>query len=137
MPAPFISRQRVYFDMMDPAGTVHNAVFLSLFERARTDYWKSIGVTYSPEGFDYPFLVARNEVNYRKPIRTAQEVTVSVAISKIGRSSVTFVHEIYDAEEALCAEGATVIVRIDPDTGMSRPWSDRFREMVAGILAED
>src|SRR5258706_11672405 len=105
-PAPFLSRQRAYFDMMDPAGTVHNAVFLCFFERARTDFWQSLGMGYSAENlFDYPFLVARNEVNYRIAIRSDQKITVTVAVSNLGRTSVTFAHEVFEESGQLCADG--------------------------------
>jgi acyl-CoA thioester hydrolase len=137
MRKPFISRQRVHFDMMDPAGTVHNSIFLIFFERARTDYWNTLNVTYGSEDFDYPYLVARNEVNYRKALRTDQEITVTVAVSRLGKSSITFAHELYDAVGDLSADGGTVIVRIDPETGRSRPWTDRFRKMIAGIRTDE
>jgi len=121
--------------MMDPAGTVHNAEFLCFFERARTDFWKTLGAGYTADGlFDYPFLVARNEVNYRRAIRSDQEITVTVAVSNLGRTSVTFAHEVYDEEGVLSADGSTVIVRIAADSNRPIPWSDRFRELVKPIL---
>src|SRR5262249_26728425 len=130
---PFVSKQRVHFDMIDQMGTVHNAVYLVLFERARTDYWQSLGVGYGEPGLDWPYLVARNEVNYRKALTTDQITEVTVAVSRLGNSSITFYHEIYDAEGKLSADGSTVIVRINPETRKSMPWSEEFHKLVEPI----
>ena len=60
--------------------------------------------------------------------------TVNVAVSNLGRTSVTFAHEVYDQDGNLSADGSTVIVRIDGETRRPIPWSDRFRELVRPIL---
>ena len=130
---PYVSKQRVYFDMIDQMGIVHNAAYLLLFERARTDYWQSLGTGYGEPGLDWPYLVARNEINYRTAIRTDQITDVTVAISRIGTSSVTFAHEIYDAKGTLCADGATVLVRIHDEMRSPIPWSEEFHRLVAPI----
>src|SRR5690348_3371898 len=113
---PFISRQRVHFDMLDLLGMLHNAAYLLLFERARTDFWRAHGLSKSVEGFDWPYFVARNEIDYRAPITTEQDVTVTVWVSALGRSSVTFAHEISTYEDLLVAEGKSVLVRVDATT---------------------
>src|SRR6266536_281248 len=112
MNAPFISRQRVNWDMLDLMGVLHNAAYLLLFERARTDLWRSLGTMYGGEGMDWPYLVVRNEVNYRAMIDSDQEVSVTVAISRIGNSSVSFAHSIFRDDGTLAADGSTVIARI-------------------------
>lgn len=127
-PVPFISRQRVYWDMLDLLGVLHNAAYILLFERARTDFWRSLGIAgYGAEGMDWPYLVARNEVNYRDAVRTEQEVAVYVWIAALGRSSLTFGHAVYSEDGALVADGRTVIVRIDAETRRPTPWSEAFR----------
>lgn len=130
---PFVSRQRVYFDMLDLMGMLHNVAYLLLFERARTDYWRSTGVAYGEEGFDWPYVVARNEIDYRASIHTECEVDVSVAVEAIGRTSITFVHTISMLDGAPAARGRCVIVRIDPVSGTPIPWTNAFRRIVAPI----
>jgi YbgC/YbaW family acyl-CoA thioester hydrolase len=95
---PFVSRQRVHFDMLDLLGMLHNAAYLLLFERARTDFWRAHGLSKNVEGLDWPYYVARNEIDYRAPITTEQEVSVTVWVSGMGRSSVTFAHEVFTEE---------------------------------------
>jgi acyl-CoA thioester hydrolase len=133
---PFVSKQRVHFDMIDQMGIVHNAAYLLLFERARTDYWQSLGVGYGAPGLDWPYLVARNEINYRAALTTDQITEVTVAVSRLGSTSVTFAHEIYDAQGKLCADGGTVIVRVHPDTWRPFPWSKEFHRLVAAIRTD-
>jgi len=130
---PFVSRQQVHFDMLDRLGVLHNAVYLLLFERARTEFWHSRGVGYGLPGLDWPYLVVRNEVNYRNAIVHEQEITVTVAVRDLGLTSVAFAHEVRDSTGRLCADGATVIVRVDAETRRPVPWSAAFRELIRPI----
>jgi acyl-CoA thioesterase FadM len=41
-----------------------------LFERAQTDFWRAHGLSKNVEGLDWPYYVARNEIDYRAPITT-------------------------------------------------------------------
>ncbi len=130
-PTPFLSVQRVHFDMLDALGMLHNAAFLVLFERARFDLWAHLKVTLDAEHFDWPYFVARNEVDYKAPVWAAQDVTVSVAVARMGRSSLTFAHAVRDASGALAAEGRAILVRVDGQSGRPLPWSDWVRELLA------
>jgi acyl-CoA thioester hydrolase len=116
--------------MLDLLGVLHNAAYLLLFERARTDFWQAHGAGYSAETLDWPYLVVRNEINYRAPIRSDQTVDVTVSVAKLGNSSITFAHEVFAKDGELAAEGQTVIVRIDAQTSRPTAWSDRFRGLV-------
>jgi acyl-CoA thioester hydrolase len=128
----FISRQQVRWDMMDPLGVLHNAVYLLLFERARTDFWRALGIDgYGAEGLDWPFYVVRNEINYRASINREQELEVTVRIARMGTSSLTFAHTVRTQDGRLSADGQTVIVRTDPLTQRPIPWSDAFRRLHA------
>jgi len=114
--------------MLDLMGMLHNAAYPLLFERARTEFWRALGFgTYGDETFDWPYVVARNEVNYRMAIRSAGVVDVTVFVESIGRSSLTIGHEVSCAG-LLAADGRTVLVRIDPTTNQPIPWSDSLRQ---------
>ncbi len=132
--APFVSRQRIRFDMMDPLHHVNNVVYILLFERDRFDLWRVHGFGPDAPGFDWPYVVARNEIDYRAAIETEQYVTVTAAVTTIGRSSVTFAHAIYRQDGVLAAEGQTVLVRVDAQTRLPIPWSDTFRALIAPYL---
>jgi len=129
---PYISRQRVFWDQLDFLGVLHNAAYILLFERARTDFWRSLGINgYGEEGLDWPYFVVRNEINYRLPITAEEEITVSVWVLSLGASSITFSHQVSRADGQLSADGETVIVRVDAETQRPTPWSESFRKLVA------
>jgi acyl-CoA thioester hydrolase len=117
--------------MLGLLGILHNAAYLLLFERARVDYWRSCGVGLGSESPDWPAQLARNEINYRKAVTTAQEVEVAVWTERIGRSSATFRHEMIGADGVVHADGLCVVVRVDGETGLPIPWSDEFRVRMA------
>lgn len=131
MQKPFISRQKIYFDMLDMLGVLHNARYLLLFERARFDFWQAHGLEIGSPGLDWPYYVVRNEIDYRAPITRIQEVTVTLSVAELGRSSVTLAHEVFQEDGTLAAEGHTTLVRVDPETQRSVPWSDDFRALLA------
>ena len=125
----FTSRQTVYWDMLDLMGILHNAAYPLLFERARTEFWRSLGYGgYGDPEFDWPYVVARNEVNYRVPIQKDEVIDVTVFVEAIGRTSLTMGHEVLRADGVISADGRTVIVRIDPDTNEPIPWTDELRQ---------
>jgi acyl-CoA thioester hydrolase len=135
--APFLSRQKIYFDMLDMLGVLHNARYLLLFERARFDYWQANGLEIGKPGLDWPYYVVRNEINYRAPITRIQEVTVTLRVAELGRSSVTLAHQILQNDGTLAADGRTTLVRVDPETKRAIPWSDGFRAILAAIHLPD
>jgi acyl-CoA thioester hydrolase len=125
----FTSKQTVHWDMLDLMGILHNAAYPLLFERARTEFWRSLGFgRYGDPEFDWPYLVARNEVNYRAPITKDEVVDVKVFVEAIGRTSMTIGHEVYREDGVLSADGRTVLVRIDPTSSKPIPWSDSLRQ---------
>jgi acyl-CoA thioester hydrolase len=130
----FISKQTVYWDMLDLLGVLHNARYVVMFERARFDFWSNLGVGPEAPGFDWPYVVARNEVNYKSAIRTEQEVAVTVRIQQIRNSSVTFEHSVVDEHGVVSADGTTTLVRVDAETYRPVSWSDRFRTMVGPYI---
>lgn len=128
---PFVSRQRIYFDMLDSLGVMHNSRYLLLFERARFDLWHANGLALGAEGLDFPYYVVRNEINYRAPITRLQEVTVEVIVEHLGTTSVILAHQVFDETGICVADGKTVLVRVDPETQRPTAWSEGFRALLS------
>ena len=128
----FVDVQRIYWDQLDLLGVLHNAAYPALFERARTAFWRSLGIDgYQDKDLDFPYYVVRNEINYLMPLTSEQEIRVRVFVEKIGRTSLTFGHDIFDNAHNQVSVGSTTIVRIDPETKAPIPWSDNMRRMLA------
>jgi acyl-CoA thioester hydrolase len=134
---PYIGTQHIYFDMLDMMGILHNAAYVTVFERARTAMWAQHGFGYGTESFDWPYLVARNEINYRAPIRSEEDVRVIIWVKRIGTASITFAHAMYNREGTLVADSQSVLVRVDMNTGASIPWSQSFRTLVEPLVMTD
>ena len=78
--SPFQIQVRVYYEDVDVGGVVYYANYLRYFERARSDWLRSLGVNQermaAVEGLG--FVVARAEVDYRSGARLDDLLTVTV-----------------------------------------------------------
>jgi acyl-CoA thioester hydrolase len=122
--------------MLDALHMLHNAAYIVLFERARLEMRMSLMEQYGEEVFDWPFYVARNEIDYITAIYKPQVVSVEVVIAQIGRTSTTFHQRIRMPDGSIAAEGMTVLVRVDAETRRPVPWSETYRERVAPYIGE-
>ncbi|MCL4314648.1 MAG: acyl-CoA thioesterase [Candidatus Thermoplasmatota archaeon] len=105
-----LSLQLRYTDF-DDQGVLNNAVYLTLFELARIEMFKtSLGERVN----DYRFLIAHVEIDYLKPVVIGQSAFCRTQISALGNSSVKFYQEIMTDEdpEPACT-GSTVAVLFD------------------------
>ena len=81
------------FSDLDALGHVNHAVFVTYLEQARFHWWAGIfstGRPFEEEGF----LVARVEMDYRKPILLGDAVRVGLRARKIGTSSFTLAYRV-------------------------------------------
>ena len=130
MAKSFTCKARVFFDQFDKLHVLHNAQYLLLFERARWQFWEMLGLAPETEAADWPYYVVKNLLNYRKAVRQPQELTIEIHVAAIGNTSLTFGHRLIDCHGDLCAEGETVLVRVDPETGKPIAWSQTVRTLL-------
>jgi acyl-CoA thioester hydrolase len=124
----------IRFADIDALGHVNNAVFLTYMEVARTAFWaERIGPVRVQE---IDFLVARVEIDYRRPVFFNDALTCDLWLVKLGRSSFTAGYR-FAVGDQLVAEARTVLVFVDLATGAPKPVPERFREQVREFLAED
>ncbi len=103
----------------DALGHVNNAVIVTYFEVARYAWWQAYlgGRPFAEEGF----LIARLEVDYRKPILVGDGVRVEVRCSRIGTTSFDLACRILGEDGTPFAEGRTVQVMMAPGLGSPAP----------------
>ena len=123
----------VRFNEVDMLGVCNNAVYVSFFEEGRIQYLKHIGLL--PPGGIFSdgteFYMVRNEINYRGFSRHDDELDIYNRVSFVKNSSYGFEHMVVKtATGEIIADGAGVIVRVDPVTKKSTPLSDEFRKAV-------
>lgn len=116
----------VRFRDCDPLGHVNNAVYLTYLEAARFAWWRGV---FGPDGLrQYGFIIARVEIDYRKPALPGDRLVIRMRVEAIGRSSFTVAYEIVDARtRSLIAEARSVQVAFDYQQGKSVPISDALR----------
>ncbi len=86
---------RVYWEDTDAGGIVFYANYLKFFERARTEWLRSLGLSQhrlreQTGGF---FVVAQTSVRYQHPARLDDELIVTASLIEIGRASMTIMQQ--------------------------------------------
>jgi acyl-CoA thioester hydrolase len=78
---PYFWNVRVYYEDTDAAGVVYYANYLKYLERARTEWLAAAGVTLSALEIEHNavFVVHRLEIDYRRPARLGDSLTISLA----------------------------------------------------------
>jgi acyl-CoA thioester hydrolase len=78
---PYSWNVRVYYEDTDAAGVVYYANYLKYLERARTEWLAAAGVTLSALEIEHNavFVVHRLEIDYHRPARLGDSLTVSLA----------------------------------------------------------
>ena len=118
---------RVRYSEVDAQGIVFNAHYLTYFDSAMTEYLRHIGHDYQKEveRSNEDFHTVKTLVEYIKPILFDQIIDVCIRVEKIGRSSLTFLLEIYHQnEEDVLASGEVIWVNADQKTHKSTKLSD-------------
>jgi acyl-CoA thioester hydrolase len=116
----FIHPLRIYWEDTDAGGVVFYANYLKFFERARTEWLRSLGFHQErmrTEG-GAMFVVADTRVRYLSPARLDDLLEVSVRVVESGRASLRLAQEARRGGQTL-AEGEIRIGCVD--TGTFKP----------------
>ncbi len=83
---------RVYYEDTDNGGVVYYANYLKFMERARTEWLRARGVEQDVlvEQEGVIFAVRSVQLDYLKPARFNQQLSVSVTVAEVGKASLTF-----------------------------------------------
>ncbi len=120
----------VRFRDVDALGHVNHAVVVSYLEVARYAWWRAF--LRGREFRDVGFLIARVEVDYRRPILLGEAVRVELRCPRIGRTSFDLDYRVLRKDQLLCAEGRTVQVMMDFGSGRPAAIPDSVRGWLEG-----
>ena len=120
----FVHRETVRFRDVDAMGHVNNAVFLTYLEEARIAYLLPFGADVSN------MILARVEIDFRAPLRTADELEIGVRPAGVGTKSFELEYELR-CGETVAAEARTVIVSYDYASGRPVELPETWREALA------
>lgn len=107
---------RVYYADTDALGVVYHANYLKFFELARIESLRMLGIelpTFT-EQYGVQFVVVNANINYHKPARFNDMLTVTSRIDKIGNASLTYSQNIYIADKDILLCSALIkLVTVD------------------------
>ena len=108
---------RVYWEDTDAGGIVFYANYLKFFERARTEWLRSLGIEQHrlKETTGRMFVVAETNVRYLRPARLDDELTVTASLQQSGGASMTVWQQVFLKNTLLC-EGTIRIGWVDADS---------------------
>jgi acyl-CoA thioester hydrolase len=110
---------RVYWEDTDAGGIVFYANYLKFFERARTEWLRSLGIEQSAlrETAGGMFIVSETSVRYLQPARLDDELIVTAELQEAGRASLIIAQRARATRSgALLAEGTIRIGWVDAGT---------------------
>ncbi len=92
-PAPiFAIPVRIYYEDTDAGGVVYYANYLKYLERCRTEWLRNLGVDQSALLRDpgIAFVVRHVDVDYHRPARLDDALTVDLAVARLGHAQICF-----------------------------------------------
>ncbi len=122
VPPPFRFQLRVYWEDTDAGGVVFYANYLKFFERARTEWLRSLGHQQEAMRAEtgVVFVVTDTTVRYVRPARLDDLIAVTVDVQYVGRAQMTIAQQAWrqsaDAADVLLAEGTIRIGCVDAGT---------------------
>ena len=122
---------RVRWAEVDMQKIVFNGHYLTYIDTAIAEYWRAIGVPY-PDGYVDRYasdvFLRKATVEYLGSARYDDLLTICCRVAKLGRSSMTFLFEIYRETELLIT-AELVYVNADPSM-KATPLPGDLRERV-------
>lgn len=113
----------------DALGHVNHAVFLTYLEEGRDAFFTQV------LGSDPSYVVARLEVDFRAEVREpGQQVTVTIAAERLGRTSLTTREAIAGPSGETIAEARVVTVRWDAAARKPAPFTGQERERLRAAM---
>ncbi|HJV95706.1 MAG TPA: tol-pal system-associated acyl-CoA thioesterase [Albitalea sp.] len=108
---------RVYWEDTDAGGVVFFANYLKFFERARTEWLRSLGFGQERLRLDEGavFVVSETSVRYLSPARLDDALDVTVNVAEAGRATMTITQQVWRGDELL-AQGSIRIGCVDAGT---------------------
>lgn len=108
---------RVYFQDTDAGGVMYHANYVNFMERARTEWLRSYG--YSNAGLmtelGVMFVVRSLKLDYLKPAKLDELLTVTAQVKEIGRSRLNLVQTVL-RDGVLLTEGEVHLVCVAADS---------------------
>lgn len=129
---PYTHPVRIYWEDTDAGGVVFYANYLKFFERARTEWLRSLGFGQQRmrDELGAMFVVVETQVRYKQPARLDDLLQVTVERGATGRVALTL-HQQALRDGVLLAEGSIRIACVDAGTFRPRAIPNPLYETMA------
>lgn len=114
---PFRHSVRVYWEDTDAGGVVFYANYLKFFERARTEWLRSLGIGQQGlrETTGAIFVVTDTALRYKQPARLDDALAITVVVDQFRPASMLLSQQAWRGDTLLC-EGEIRIGCVDAGT---------------------
>jgi len=129
----YVTQVRVRWSDLDAYRHVNNAHTVTLLEEARIDWLFAEAARHGVNRLTEGIVVARLEIDYKRPIGMELPVTVSMGLTRLGQASMT-VDYIVSVAGTTVATALSVLVPVDPVTFRPRRMDDRERAYLTQYL---
>lgn len=108
------TKLRVRYGETDQMGYVYYGNYAQFFEVGRVEWLRELGISYkSLEESKIMLPVINLNINYLKPAKYDDLLTIVTTLKKLPQVKITFSLEIYNQKNILLSTGTTTLVFID------------------------
>lgn len=111
MPAPFIEfKRRLRWADADAAGRLHFPRIFEVVEEAEGELMRGIAWPFDLQRKDYDFPRVHLECQFKRIIALDAPYRLLLTVGKLGRTSIRYDYQVFDASEELAIEGTMTVV---------------------------
>ena len=131
----FLWNARVYFEDTDAGGVVYHAYYLKFFERARTEFLRSLGWNQNAllEMKTCAFVVSDLSIQFKRPAKLDDELQIRTVLKSLKRASFVFDQKAFKGD-LLMAAAEVRVVCIDPVKGLPQAIPSPMYETIENLL---
>lgn len=125
---------RVYWEDTDAGGVVYHARYVAFFERARSEWMRSLGHGQRDmaQALGLVFAVREMHLDFHRPARLDDALDVTVEVAQVRRASVVFAQQVRRGGELLVAARVRVAA-LEAGTFRPRPVPDALYEQLKSL----
>lgn len=125
---------RVRYAETDQMGVVYHGNYAVYFEMGRVEWLRNLGVSYKQmEESGIMLPVVSLTMNYKKPARYDDLLTVKTIFKKLTSVKIEFDYEIYNEKEELLTTGYSMLVFVSMKTARPIAPPDYISEKLKGL----
>lgn len=125
---------RVRYAETDQMGMVYHGNYAQYFELGRVEWLRNLGVSYKlMEGAGVMLPVVSLTMNYKKPARYDDELTIRTIFKSQTSVKIEFDYEVYNEKTELLTTGNSILVFVDMKTGRPILPPEHLKKLLAEI----